>query len=118
MAKMTTAAAASSKCPRCGDEHPAVRAPKAAWAIIPLAWIALIALGVVSALSLPLNLVLIPCWLACASAVGQLARGLLDPKCGACGEPRASTNPTAYVTGGSTGPAHESPMKGGLIGET
>lgn len=49
-----------------------------AWLIVGMAWAVLLALGVCCALALPLNLLLIPCWLSAASSVGPLARELLD----------------------------------------
>lgn len=105
------------KCPSCGDGRPAVRAPRMSWVLVPLAWSVLIGAGVASALLLPLNIVLIPCWLACAGAVGPLARKLLDPKCAACGEPRGSATGAAHLAGRPSGPADERAVKRGLIGE-
>lgn len=104
-----------ARCPSCGDRGPAVRAPRIARAFVPLAWAVLIAAGMCSALLLPLNMVLIPCWLACASAVGPLARKLLDPKCGGCGEPRGSAARAAHVAGGPSGPSDEGAVKGRLV---
>ena len=104
-----------ASCPSCGDRKPAVRAPRIAWAILPVAWAALIVAGAVCAVLVPLNMVLIPCWLACASAVGPLARTLLDPRCGACGEPRGSAPGAAHVAGGPSGPADERPVERRLI---
>lgn len=78
------------RCASCGDHNPPVRPSRVRWAVFPLIWTPLLALGVCSALLLPANLILVPCWLACASAVGPLARRLLDPTCGACGESRGS----------------------------
>lgn len=60
------------------------------WLIIGTAWTVLLALGVCCALALPLNLLLVPCWLAAASSVGTLARNLLDVP-----TPAASPSPTA-----------------------
>lgn len=106
------------KCPKCGDGQPPVCAPRiAAWVIIPTAWIVLLAWGAVAFVLMPLNLVLVPCWLACACAVGPLHRKLLDPKCGACGETRGSATTVAYLAGSSAGPSNERSVKGRLIGE-
>lgn len=52
----------------------------AAYSVIAVLWTLLLAFGVVCALALPLNLVLVPCWLACAGSVGRLAEALLDPR--------------------------------------
>jgi hypothetical protein len=114
---MKAAETGCTGCAKCGDEKPPVRAPRIAWALIPLAWTALLLVGACSALLLPLNLVFIPCWLACASAVGPMARKLLDPKCGACGEPRGSATRPANVTRRAARRAHEGAMESGLIGE-
>jgi hypothetical protein len=108
-----------SRCSRCGDDKAPVRAPRLAWAVIPLVWTALILLGACSALLLPANLLLVPCWLAVGSSVGTLARELLDPKCGRCGANRGSSSASrsAYVTRRPSGPTDERAMKGGLVGE-
>lgn len=106
-----------TRCPSCGDREPPVRAPRIAWAVIPLVWGPLIVVGVCCALLMGLNLVLVPCWLACAGAVGPVARKLLDPKCGACGEPRGSAPGAAHVAGGPAGPADERAVERRLIGE-
>jgi hypothetical protein len=52
----------------------------AAWSIIIVMWSLLLPLGVVCALALPLNLVLVPCWLAAAGAIGRLPEVLLDKR--------------------------------------
>ena len=84
------------RCPRCGDGRPPVRSSRLAWAIFPLVWAPLFLVGAGAALLLPLNLILVPCWLACASAVGALARRLLDPRCAACGESRGTGEPMRF----------------------
>jgi hypothetical protein len=114
---MLTANEGCGRCARCGDDKPPVRASRLlAWVVVPLAWILLFAVGLGSALCLGLNLVLIPCWFACACALGPLARKLLDPKCGSCGEPRGSTS-TAYVARRPPRPADERAVEGRLVGE-
>lgn len=90
---------------------------KLAWPAIPLLWTAVGALGVLCALALPLNLVLVPCWLACAGSVGALSRRILDPHCEGCGEPRGSASGAADVARRATGPAHERAMERALVGE-
>lgn len=52
----------------------------AAYTVIGVLWTLLLAFGVGCALALPLNLVLVPCWLACAGSVGRLAEELLDKR--------------------------------------
>jgi hypothetical protein len=49
-----------------------------AWGIIVVAWAMTLPLGVVCALALPLNLLLVPCFLAIGSCLGRLPEVLLD----------------------------------------
>lgn len=106
-----------AKCPRCGDANPPVRAPRLALLAIPTMCIPLMALGAFLAILLPLNLLLVPCWVACASGIGELVRRLVDPKCGSCGDPLGSAASAAKLARRSSGPANERAMKGRLIGE-
>ncbi|MFX8377796.1 hypothetical protein ABTL70_20140, partial [Acinetobacter baumannii] len=46
------------------------------WGFLVLAWSLLVPLGAAAVIMLPLNLVLVPCWLMMASSVGPLAREL------------------------------------------
>lgn len=55
------------------------------WVVTGLAWAIFLLFGACSALLLPLNLVLVPAWLACASAIGPLARRASEPRCRSCG---------------------------------
>jgi hypothetical protein len=48
----------------------------AAWTFVVVAWMVLLPLGACAALLLPLNIVLVPAWLAVATSVGPLARRL------------------------------------------
>jgi hypothetical protein len=113
----SSASEACAKCPTCGDDKPAVRAPRVAHAIIPLGWAAILLFGACLAILVPLNLVLIPCWLAVGTSLGALARELLDWKCASCGAPRGSAARAPYVARRSPRPAHERAMEGGLVGE-
>jgi hypothetical protein len=110
-------AKAESVCSRCGDDRPAKRAPRVALALIPLAWAVVLLFGAVLAILVPLNLVLIPCWLAVGTSLGALAREVLDPKCAGCGAPRVSAGRAAHVARRTSRPAHEGAMEGGLVGE-
>lgn len=106
-------------CSKCGDDKPAVRAPRLAWAVIPLMWTVIILFGAFLAILVPVNLLLIPCWMMVGSSLGPLAREILDPKCGSCGANRglSSASSSAYVTRRASGPADEGTMKGGLVRE-
>lgn len=48
----------------------------ARWAFLGVCWAILLFLGACFAIMLPLNLVLIPCWISMATSVGALARTL------------------------------------------
>ena len=48
----------------------------ARWAFLGVCWTILLFLGACFAIMLPLNLVLIPCWISMATSVGALAREL------------------------------------------
>jgi hypothetical protein len=109
----------SSKCPTCRDENPGVRAPRlVAWAVTAIAWTAILLTGSALAILIPINLVLIPCWLIVGSSLGPLARELFDPKCQACASPRgfSSTGP-AHVSWRSTRPANKRAVESGLVRE-
>lgn len=80
------------------------------WLAVVLLWPPLILLGVVCALALPLNLVLVPAWLACAGSVGTLARRINEPRCIAC-----ESGAPAEVAGREARPAHERPMESALV---
>lgn len=58
----------------------------ARWAFLGVCWTILLFLGACFAIMLPLNLVLIPCWIAMATSVGTLARELF-------GEPQGTALP-------------------------
>lgn len=116
------------RCACCGDKNPPVRAPKIAWALIPLAWTLILGIGSALAILIPLNLVFIPCWFAVGSSLGALAREVIDPKCGACGAPRgasyaswsanksaADRRALADFARRATRPANEGAVEGGLI---
>lgn len=76
---------APARCGACG-ERGTLRAPSRGWwIVVGLAWAVLLLFGACSALLLPLNFVLVPAWLACASAIGPLARRASEPHCRACG---------------------------------
>lgn len=115
-------------CANCGDKNPPVRAPKIAWALIPLAWTLILGIGSVLAILVPLNLILIPCWFAVGSSLGALAREVLDPKCGGCGAPRgasyaswsanksaADRRALADFARRAARPANEGAVEGGLV---
>jgi hypothetical protein len=106
-----------AKCAACADDGPAVRAPRLAAVVIPIAWAFILLFGACLAILVPLNLVLIPCWVAVGSSLGPLARELLDPKCKACGAPRGSARSAANVARRASRPAHEGTMEGTLVGE-
>jgi hypothetical protein len=89
-----------------------------------VAWTGLIVVGACAAILVPINLVLIPCWLAAASSVGPLARELFDGRCEECdGVPaKAGTESTSArrapdFARSAPRPAHERAMKGSLIGK-
>ncbi len=101
-------------------------APKAAWALLPIAWILLLGTGSVVALLLPLNMILIPCWIAVGSSLGALTREVLDPTCPGCGalrgsggmpERSAARGRATDLAGGASGPAHEGAVEAGLVRE-
>lgn len=103
-------------CSSCGSEASPVRRSRAWWIVVGALWAAFLFLGVCSALLLPLNMVLVPCWLAVASSVGPWARELLDPRCGGCGA-IGSPARAPYLAGGASRPADERPVEGALVGE-
>src|SRR5262245_46849854 len=74
---------AHDRCATCGDHSPAVRRPRILAALLPIAWAFILFFGACLAILVPLNLILIPCWLMVGSSLGPLARELLDPHCGA-----------------------------------
>lgn len=82
------------------------RARRIFWKVAAIAfWVPMLALGICCALCIPLNLILVPCWVAMASAVGPLA------------ERASAPDALAEVAGRRTGPADESAMEGALIGK-
>lgn len=105
-------------CRRCGAHSAVSRPSKAYWLLIAPFWAVLLFVGACCALMLPLNLVLVPAWLACAGAVGRISDRMATARCGACGACGSeSAARTPEVTRRSTGPANEGPMEGALIRE-
>jgi hypothetical protein len=67
-------------CAACGQE---AIAPSLLWRVLAIAfWVPMLAFGACCALLLPFNLILVPCWVAVASAVGPLARKASERRCG------------------------------------
>lgn len=79
-------------CARCGDDAPPRRPSPLVRVVLVVGWAVFLLLGACCALMLPLNLVLVPCWLACASAVGPLARRATELRCGSCGAGRGAAH--------------------------
>lgn len=102
-------------CQACGAHESVTRPSRAYWLLIAPFWAVLLFVGACCALMLPLNLVLVPAWLACAGAVGRISDRMATPRCKDCGSESAARAPE--VTGRTTGPAHEGSMEGALVGE-
>lgn len=71
-------------CAACGERG--AKAPsRLRWVVVVLAWIVAVPIGAVCALVVPLNLVLMPSFLAVwGMAFGPLARWATDPICDGC----------------------------------
>lgn len=104
----------SNPCGSCGALSSVRAKGRAWWLVVGLAWVPLLLVGACCALLLPLNLVLVPMWLACATAVGALARRATEPRCGVCGASGARLA-AAEVARRDAGPAQEGAMEGALI---
>ncbi len=103
-------------CSSCGAEARPVQPSRAWWGVLVALWVVFLFVGACSAILLPLNMLLVPCWLAAASSVGPWARQLVDPRCGACGK-IGSPARAPYVARRATRPAHEGAMERALIAE-
>lgn len=75
-------------CPRCRGTSGLARPNPAWWLVLVPTWALLLFFGACAAIMLPLNLVLVPTWFACATSVGALARKVTSPRCRDCGEER------------------------------
>lgn len=108
----------AADCRACGAEK-SVSKRSIVWRVLAVAfWVPMLALGVCCALLLPLNLVLVPCWVACACAVGPLARKASEVHCHACGvSAEVAANSFAEVPRRDARPAHERAMEGALVRE-
>lgn len=119
-------------CRACGGRGTVETPSRAWWGLVALAWALLLGFGACFAILLPLNLVLVPAWLACATAVGPMARRVTEPRCRACRATDAALRQTtsnvdheasragrvaSEVAGGLARPADERAMEGALIGE-
>jgi hypothetical protein len=101
-------------CGNCAGRRPPSRAW---WLVVVPAWAALLFVGACSAIMLPLNLVLVPAWFACALSLGTLARRARSPSCRACGEWDGSWSAAPEVAGGLARPADERAVERALVGE-
>lgn len=112
-------------CKACGGMNTVVTPSRAWWVVVVAVWTLLLGFGACFAILLPLNLVLVPCWLACATSVGPMARKLAETRCKACGvQPgtrealqSAARRTASEVAGRLAGPAHEGAMEGALVRE-
>lgn len=103
-------------CGACGAPS-SVKTPSKAWWIAVVAlWVPTLFFGACAALMLPLNLVLVPCWLACASSVGALSRRITEPRCEECSASGARIAPPE-VARRTARPADEGAMEGALVRE-
>lgn len=92
---------------------------RAWWLLVVAVWTLLLGFGACFAILLPLNLVLVPAWLACATSVGPMARKVTEPRCGDCGARAGSAarRTATEVARGLAGPANEGAMEGALVRE-
>ncbi len=75
-------------CPRCHGRSGLAAPRRAWWLVVVPAWVLLLLFGACAAIMLPLNLVLVPTWLVCATSIGALARKATTRTCRDCGEER------------------------------
>ena len=99
-------------CRACGEKG-SVTTRSLFWRVLAAAfWVPMLAVGVCCALAIPLNLLLVPCWMACASAVGPLARKASEARCRHCG---ASATSLPEIAGAHPRPSHEGAMERALV---
>jgi len=102
-------------CTACGAHTSFSKPSRAYWLLIAPFWAVLLFVGAGCALMLPLNLVLVPAWLAAAGSIGRISDWMATARCGECGSESAARAPE--VSGRPARPAHEGAMEGALVGE-
>lgn len=102
-------------CPRCAHEGAPDRPGPLGWVVVVGFWSVVLLFGACAAILLPLNLLLVPGWLAVASTVGPLARRWLDPRCAACGEVLGSSPARAPAPLPERRQAHARAVERGLV---
>lgn len=113
----------TTRCSRCGETHSRRVNPILARIVLVLAWTLILGFGALLAILVPVNLILIPCWLMVGSSLGPLVAELFDAKCVRCGQSRASYAASApprsspEVSRRLPCPAHERAVERALIGE-
>jgi hypothetical protein len=83
--------------------------------VLACAWTVILGFGAALAILIPINLILIPCWLMVGSSLGPLARELFDPKCARCLDIHGAG--AANVSRRSARPTNKGSMEGCLVGE-
>lgn len=107
------------ECRACGTREPPRARSRVWWIPLGMFWAVLLGFGACFAILLPLNLLLVPAWLAVGSSVGPLARKLTEPRCPSCGAPATSRVRTRAalpeVARRPARPADERAMEGALV---